>query len=117
MPDREVANVARQQHPLGGVEHVPSRHRVPDRAVFHEGVVGNLTRHMEVHRIVAELSALSHPVKPNSLDLDGLESLADYHVATEIITDRAGGYGRHRRGRKIAQHRVTARFDSNAAAQ
>src|SRR5208337_947694 len=115
--DRRIANVARHQHALGRIQDVPSSHRIPDRVVFHESSAWNLARHVEVHRVVTELSTLPHLVELNSLDLNLLESLADYHVAAEPVALGGRGYRWRWRRRKGGRYRVSIGIDTNAAGQ
>src|ERR1700676_3305013 len=99
------------------MQHDPSSHRVPDRAVLDESVGRNLAHHVEVHRVVADLSTLPHLIELDSLDLYFLEPLADYHVAAEVVAHRVLGDRWDRRERKVAKHRVSPRYDTDAAGQ
>src|ERR1019366_9673480 len=86
VPDRAVANVAREQHALGCMDDDPAGHRIPDRGVLDEGTGRHLTRHVEMNRVVANSSALTQMVKLNSLDLHLLEALPDNDMAAKDIT-------------------------------
>src|SRR6266403_3906438 len=99
------------------MKHDPSSHRIPDRTVLDESVGRNLARHVEVHRVVTDLSTLSHLVELDSLNLDLLDPLPDYHVAAEVVAYRVLGYRWHGRERKLAQHRVSARYYTDAASE
>src|SRR5208337_4214515 len=83
----------------------------------HESSAWNLARHVEVHRVVTELSTLPHLVELNSLDLNLLESLADYHVAAEPVALGGRGYRWRWRRRKGGRYRVSVGIDTNAAGQ
>ena len=91
--DRHVAHVAREQDAVGGVQRDPAGHRVVDRAVLDEGVVGRASHHVEVHGIVPETAALPELIELDALQLVGLEALAHHRVAAEEYSGPRRGIG------------------------